>query len=1208
MKIQVCTALTLLLASCVEPAPHALIELNDPEELALNATAIAVANEAGVFRLIDTAGANSLTFTVVSPRSETEELLTFEAIGAGGELLARTHGRIFFPDGETRTYTLTLGAVCEKSDSSARTCRLSDASANGVCVAGRCQPTDCGDGIVDPDAASGPEQCDDGNLLSNDECTPECQFNVCGDGYRNKEREECDDGADSGNEDSCVIICSADECLCRLNVCGDGFLNRDTFPSGTPLEECDDANLNENDACLSTCRLNVCGDGVVHLGVEECDDANDNPNDGCDTCVQTAWSTRVLFGPRSPGAFSGPTPTGGVFGRLNQVVDIAWSPPNSLIVVEHGGQQLYRLDFASNRLMPISGRAEATSGDDGPVAFSTFGEIARVAVSANGSIAISDRSDHRVRVLDAATGTIDTVLGLGISGNPGGAFGDNIVDGPTGVTFDGDNVLFVDEGNRSVRAVPPAPQPTGFGSAPMSGEGLVVTELGVIYVADSNAGVLLVSDGTTVSGFSAPTDVALHPDGRVLVLDSNRVIAVDPSDSNSLTPLAGTGANGFSPDGTTALSADFLDLVAIAVDQRPGQDRIYLAESGSGLIRVIESGELETVWGDTNETRLPELSTNALQFAELGGIDSDGEGGFFLSDTGDGLVYRVNNNSVRIFAGTPPTLAGAPGPGDSGPATQGALLCPVGVRLASDGTAYIPDRCANAVRIVAPDGTISTADLGSLSDLQDATLDAQSRLIVSDANGLRRFDGTPTLIATPIHDRIEQLQRVGDTLYFLDVDLEANAVASSALRTASGPNFSDVSTVTIVSGMTAYAVDETQAVHYVTAAGTLYRFVGNGPDVLLNSAPGTRGDGGSLENAGFADLSPPPRRTTSMRALGDALYVADSGFGVFRRIENDRITSSIGRVHETDGRFPYASLIDPLALIALSDGTWLVADGGRVLEIDGDRVTTRLGYPDGNPINTSPQPAAFAALLGRASGIARVSDELIYVVDELSGQLLELTRTADSTNWSVRERLINLNRPSALATGTAPDGTLSLYLAESGDHSVSRIRLDTFEIIALAGRGAGFVDSESGELARFNEPRALAVDAQGVVFVADRRNHRIREIECDAAESCSVTTLLGGSIAGRLANEARAIDARTELPHTLAFDAFGNLLIGSDQELALVLADTDGHIHKRSPVTLLSSSEQPSGGCYSGAAWNMSGERFVVLDACQRVAVQGESQ
>ena len=70
---------------------------------------------------------------------------------------------------------------------------------------------------------------------------------------------------------------------CKYNVCGDGMV--DNHYDGT-VEQCDDENLDNNDNCKNNCLWNVCGDGIVNYGVEECDDGNFDESDGCTTsCV-----------------------------------------------------------------------------------------------------------------------------------------------------------------------------------------------------------------------------------------------------------------------------------------------------------------------------------------------------------------------------------------------------------------------------------------------------------------------------------------------------------------------------------------------------------------------------------------------------------------------------------------------------------------------------------------------------------------------------------------------------------------------------------------------------------------------------------------------------------------------------------------------------------------------------------------------------------
>lgn len=130
-----------------------------------------------------------------------------------------------------------------------------------------CTPTGCGNGIPTDE-----EKCDDGNLVDGDGCDSNCKPTGCRNGIT-VDPEMCDDGNDS-NLDSCLDDCT-------LNVCGDGY--RDPAK-----EECDDGNrLTElcsgyNATCTvcgPDCALvpgvqQFCGDGVVQAGFENCDDGN----------------------------------------------------------------------------------------------------------------------------------------------------------------------------------------------------------------------------------------------------------------------------------------------------------------------------------------------------------------------------------------------------------------------------------------------------------------------------------------------------------------------------------------------------------------------------------------------------------------------------------------------------------------------------------------------------------------------------------------------------------------------------------------------------------------------------------------------------------------------------------------------------------------------------------------------------------------------
>ena len=76
--------------------------------------------------------------------------------------------------------------------------------------------------------------------------------------------EECDDG-NMVDDDACTNACT-------LPICGDLIVQEG--------EGCDDGNDVDDDACTNTCTLPGCGDGIKQMG-EECDDKNDVDDDAC---------------------------------------------------------------------------------------------------------------------------------------------------------------------------------------------------------------------------------------------------------------------------------------------------------------------------------------------------------------------------------------------------------------------------------------------------------------------------------------------------------------------------------------------------------------------------------------------------------------------------------------------------------------------------------------------------------------------------------------------------------------------------------------------------------------------------------------------------------------------------------------------------------------------------------------------------------------
>jgi len=146
---------------------------------------------------------------------------------------------------------------------------------------------------------------------------------------------------------------------------------------------------------------------------------------------------------------------------------------------------------------------------------------------------------------------------------------------------------------------------------------------------------------------------------------------------------------------------------------------------------------------------------------------------------------------------------------------------------------------------------------------------------------------------------------------------------------------------------------------------------------------------------------------------------------------------------------------------------------------------------------------------------------------------------------------------SGVAVG--PDD--AIYLADTGNQRIRVVRGQTvsgggtnWTVSTLAGNGtAGFADGP-GAGAMFNNPHGVAVDAAGVVYVADTANNRIRRITSDG----TVSTLAGDGTTG-LQNGAGS-QARFNAPQGVATDNQGNVYVADTGNAAVRLINAGGTV------------------------------------------------
>lgn len=163
-------------------------------------------------------------------------------------------------------------------------------------------------------------------------------------------------------------------------------------------------------------------------------------------------------------------------------------------------------------------------------------------------------------------------------------------------------------------------------------------------------------------------------------------------------------------------------------------------------------------------------------------------------------------------------------------------------------------------------------------------------------------------------------------------------------------------------------------------------------------------------------------------------------------------------------------------------------------------VGSSSGFADG--------PVA-SALFSAPSGVAVDAQGTLYVADYGNTRLRKVFAGQVTTFPSYY--LPGTGIPVFdLIGGVAVDARGTVYVSDRG---YTRNLISTVSpmglVSTLAGNGvAGFADG-TGTGVKFNAPVDVAVDGQGVVYVADSQNHRIRKIMPDG----TVSTVAGTGVA-----------------------------------------------------------------------------------------------
>lgn len=618
------------------------------------------------------------------------------------------------------------------------------------------------------------------------------------------------------------------------------------------------------------------------------------------------------------------------------------------------------------------------------------------------------------------------------------------------------------------------------------------------YIIRTVAGSDWTGDGGAASAalLFAPEGIARDPAGNIYIADSadHRIRMITAA--GIILTIAGDGEPGFRGDGGPASAARLDSPYGLAPDPA---GNLYVADYANGRVRRISpDGAIVTIaGGGARDPATSGATATAVRLLGPRNLALDAAGNLYISDFRDHRVYRVSpGGAIEVVAGT-----GTSGfAGNGGPALYAQLSHPAGLALDGSGTLYIADSGNRRIRRLSG-GILSTVNV-------PVTLELPTGLAFDSAGNLYIADRSRIVKVTP-------------------------GGAASTLALAARD----------------LALDNAGNIFAVAGAPQLVRLSPTGSLAVVAGAtaePRSWGDGGP---AAGARLDSP---TGLALAPDGVLYIADTGNGRIRRVDPKGVITTVagaGRSGSLGDALPAlaARLFAPSALSLDAAGGLFIADPAvsRVRRLSAAAMLFNVAGTGVAGFNGD--GVAASAQLNQPAGVVAAPDGRVFIADTGNHRIRVLSLSGTLSTVAGRGlrgyagdggRALDalLDSPAGLAL----DRHGNLYIADRWNHAIRKLDASG-TIVTVAGRGLPGFSGDGGPAtqARLNHPTAVAVDAQGNLYIADTENHRIRKVGPDGI----IRTIAGDGIPGFEGDGGPAHQARLRLPSAIAVDPQGNVYV-----------------------------------------------------------------